>query len=58
VVRLSARRFLETCMSCHLAPTFAMNAGNVGTVATYDSNDSQTRGLAAECHSGYIIASS
>ena len=44
-------------MSCHLAPTFAMNAG-FGTVATLDSIDSSTRGLAVECHSGYIIASS
>jgi hypothetical protein len=45
-------------MSCHLAPTFAMNAGTTGSVALLDSNESQIRGLVAECHSGYIIASS
>ncbi len=45
-------------MSCHLAPTFAMTAKADGTIATHDSNGSQTNGLSAECQSGYIIASS
>jgi hypothetical protein len=58
VVRHRARRFPETRMSCHLAPTFAMNAGTTGSVAMHDSNDALIHGLVAECHSGYIIASS
>lgn len=45
-------------MSCHLAPTFAMNAGIAGSVAIPDSHDTLMRGLIVECQSGYIIASS
>jgi hypothetical protein len=45
-------------MSSHLAPTFAMTAGTVGTIAAAESIDAGTYGLAVECHSGYIIASS
>ena len=44
-------------MSCHLAPTFAMT-GVTGALALFESDDSLIHGLVAECHSGYIIASS